>query len=547
MPRITINHKEIDADSGSTVLDTARAAGFNIPTLCHVPGLPASGSCMVCAVRVNESPWLVPACATSVRDGMRVETDSESIRIARKRALELLLSEHLGDCVGPCETVCAGNMNIPLMIRQLRAGDLRGAIATVKERIPMPAITGRICPAPCEKVCRRGFLQFPGKEETDGTFTDQPVSIAGLERYIADCDLFSDNPYIPPCRSLNGRRIAIVGAGPAGLSAAYYLRQMGYACTIFDDNEAAGGALRICVDRDTLPAAVLDAEIALIAAMGVDFRMNYRVGRDTTMAELRKSHDAIVLAVGKIDPEKPQKLDVPLTRYGFEVDRHTMMTPVQHVLACGDAIRPHHMAIRAMSEGRTAAISLEQLFNGKTVTGPPHLFNVHIGKPLPEETPLMIAQAQADSALRTAPPDISAGLTAKTAREEAARCLRCDCRKRDACRLRDVADRLDAHPRAFKEARKTYTVEYSHPEIIFEAGKCIACGNCVNITARAGEDLGLSFRGRGFSVIITVPFDEDLAKGLQKTARECVTACPTAALSFRQDIATPEQGDDGDE
>jgi len=546
MPTIYLDQREVEAAPGSSILEAARAAGITIPTLCHVPELPASGSCMVCAVRVNGSPWLVPACATKVEDGMRIEVDSAAVHKARKQALELLLSEHLGDCIGPCETVCAVNMNIPLMIRQIRAGDLRGAVATVKARIAMPATTGRICPAPCEKVCRRGFLPFPGAGGEMAPMMDQPLSIARLERYVADADLASAEPYQPPCKPPNGHRIAIVGAGPAGLAAAYYLQQWGYACTVLDEQAHAGGMLRHGPDPETLPPAVIDAEVAQIRALGVDLRMNCRVGREVSMADLRAGHAAVILAVGKLDPARPQALDVPVAKHGIGADRHTMMTSVSGVFACGDAIRPHHMAIRALAEGRAAAISVDQWLSGRDVTGPPRVFNVHIGKPSLEEAPRMIAQAAATGAPRGTKAEPAVDLVPDTAMDESTRCLRCDCRKRDACRLRDASEELGAHPRAFKVDRKPYTVEHSHAEIVFEAGKCIACGNCVGITQRAGEELGLAFRGRGFSVEVTVPFDEAMTDGLRKTARACVEACPTAALSFRDRAMRDAPGEAAD-
>ncbi len=125
MPKITIDNREVEVEAGTTVLDAAQKLGISIPTLCYLRGHEATTSCMVCVVKLAGANGLVPACGTVVRDGMRVESDSEEVREARKAALELLLSDHVGDCVGPCQMGCPAHMNIPQMIRQIAAGDLQ--------------------------------------------------------------------------------------------------------------------------------------------------------------------------------------------------------------------------------------------------------------------------------------------------------------------------------------------------------------------------------------------------------------------------------------
>ena len=152
---------------------------------------------------------LVPACATPVAEGMQVESETDEIHAVRRSTLELLLSDHLGDCVAPCSFGCPAKMNIPQMLRQIAAGQFREALITVKADIALPAVLGRICPAPCEKVCRRGNL-------------DRAIAICELKRIVANVDLDSAEPYLPPCRAASGKRVAIVGGGPAGLASAYY-------------------------------------------------------------------------------------------------------------------------------------------------------------------------------------------------------------------------------------------------------------------------------------------------------------------------------------
>src|SRR3972149_9846484 len=131
MPRLTIDNREVEPAAGSTILDAAAKLGIDIPTLCFLKDLDPSTSCMVCVVKIAGLPSLVPACATIATDDMKVESDSERVREARRAALELLLSDHLGDCMGPCQMTCPARMDIPLMIRHIAAGRLADAIATV--------------------------------------------------------------------------------------------------------------------------------------------------------------------------------------------------------------------------------------------------------------------------------------------------------------------------------------------------------------------------------------------------------------------------------
>ena len=150
MRRVIIDNREVEVADGATVLDAARKLGIEIPTMCFLKGQKPLTSCMVCVVKVAGSEKLIPACGAIAEDGMRIETDNEEVRQARRAALELLLSEHVGDCVGPCQVTCPAQMDIPLMIGQIAAGRLGEAIATVKRDIALPAVLGRICPAPCE-------------------------------------------------------------------------------------------------------------------------------------------------------------------------------------------------------------------------------------------------------------------------------------------------------------------------------------------------------------------------------------------------------------
>ena len=198
MPRITIDQREVELPPGATILDGARRLGIEIPTLCYLEGRTPLTTCLVCMVKIRETDRFVPACATEAVDGMHVESETEEVHAMRRTALELLVSDHVGDCVAPCQFACPAGMDIPKMLRQIAAGANEEAIRTIKRDIALPAVLGRICPKPCEKVCRRGKA-------------DDAVAICDLKRFAADVDLARETPYLPECRSSSGRRVAILG------------------------------------------------------------------------------------------------------------------------------------------------------------------------------------------------------------------------------------------------------------------------------------------------------------------------------------------------
>ncbi|MHC4086184.1 MAG: 2Fe-2S iron-sulfur cluster-binding protein [Planctomycetota bacterium] len=368
MPKLTIDNHQVEVNDGATILDAADKLGIEIPTMCFLKGYKASTSCMLCVVKVNGSDKLLPACGTIAQNGMKVECDSDQIRQSRKAALELLLSDHAGDCIGPCQAACSAHMNIPLMIRQIVAGKLRDAIVTVKKDIALPAVLGRICPKPCEQVCRR--TQF-----------DKAVSICLLKRYVADVDLQSKKPYLPTCKKARNKRVAVVGAGPTGLAAAYYLQIDGYSCTVFDDHEKPGGMLRYGVLNEKLPTDILDAEIALIEKLGMKFKGQAQIGPVLSIKQLQKDFDAVLVAIGQPKPGDVESMGLQASSSnGIEINRKTYETNMAGVFAAGAAVRKSKLAVRAVADGREAATAIGQYLSGLPVTGPPYIFNNRIGK-----------------------------------------------------------------------------------------------------------------------------------------------------------------------
>ncbi len=539
MPVLTIDNRKVEIESGKTILDAAEKIGIEIPTMCFLKGFKPSTSCMICVVKVEGKSSFVPSCATIVEEGMVVQTRSEEIDLARKAALELLLSDHLGDCMGPCHVTCPANMNIPLMIRQISEGKLKDAIATVKKDIALPAVLGRICPAPCEKACRRDSF-------------DKGVSICLLKRYVADVDLqicgknggvepHPTTSYLPVCKPAKNKSVAIIGAGPAGLAAGYYLAREGFDCTIFDEHEKAGGMLQYGVPENELPRDVLDKEIAQIQKLGVKFKLKTKIGESVTLDNLRKDFDAVFVAIGKLKEERSDLMGLQTKADAIVIDSQTYQTNIPGVFAGGDAVRKRKVAVRSVADGKEACAAISQYLSGQKVTGPAKKFNTRIGKLGAEEVEKYISayvgcavHTDLKKVVCTAHPT-NIGFTNEEAVKEAARCLHCDCRKPVNCKLRKYSDQYNAKVGQYKGKNRPFVQLNEHSGLIFEPGKCIDCGLCIEITAKAGEKTGLTFTGRGFKVRVAIPFERSIVDAIKQTntAKECVKACPTGALSFR--------------
>jgi len=515
MPKLTIDHREVEVPDGATVLEAAQKLGIDIPALCFRRGCTPSTSCLVCMVRIGDDHRLAPSCATVATEGMQVESETEAVHQVRRTALELLLSDHLGDCLAPCQLGCPTQMDIPTMLRQIASGDFHEAIATIKRDIAMPAALERICSAPCEKVCRRGDL-------------DDAVGIRLLTRLVADRDLASDEPFVPESEPSTSKCVAIVGAGITGLSAAYYLCRFGHACDVFDENSTLGGRLLRETTEAELPREVLQAEIAMIERQGAALHSGAWISAEPGLTDLRARFDVVLLACGTTASQQAPGWNLPATQRGISVDPHTYETELSEVFAAGGAIRPKTTARRSAADGKEAAMAIDQYLRSLTVVGRPKPFSTKIGRMHGEEL-LRFAEG-ADVAPRRAPAD---GLTPEEGAVQAARCLHCDCRGLTSCKLRTYAARYEANPRRFKSQRREYQHDTRHAEILYEPGKCIGCGLCIQIASAAGEPLGLTFVGRGFDVRVAVPLDRPLDEAITKAAADCVAACPTAALAWK--------------
>lgn len=284
---VTVNNREIEVVAGLTILDALTLEGIEVPSLCHDIRLERSnGNCGLCVVEVgSEAPRDVKACLTPVQAGMIITTHSPRLVEYRKVRLEQLLCDHNADCVAPCVETCPGNIDIQTYLSHVADGNFQAAVRVIKDRNPFPSVCGRVCPHPCESECRRSLV-------------DEPVAINYVKRFAADWDMAQDKPWLPRVGALTGKRIAVVGAGPSGLSAAYYSAIAGHAVTVFEKQDHAGGMMRYGIPEYRLPKKTLDQEIGVIQALGVQIVTGKSLGTHLHLEDLKRDFDSVYLAIG---------------------------------------------------------------------------------------------------------------------------------------------------------------------------------------------------------------------------------------------------------
>src|ERR1700680_2550701 len=192
------------------------------------------------------------------------------------------------DKLPPCNNACGTNEKIQGYLDLVKRGKYLDAYALIKEDMPFPSITGRVCYHPCEQACNRG--QY-----------DEAISIRAVERFLGDLGQALPHDVVKAGKP-NGKKVAVVGSGPAGHSAPYRLARLGYEVTILEKSPKAGGLNRGGIPDWVLPAHVLDRELERVVELGITIKTNCEVGKDVTWDDLKKNYDAVVLAVGLTDP-----------------------------------------------------------------------------------------------------------------------------------------------------------------------------------------------------------------------------------------------------
>lgn len=159
--KISINNREVAVIEGETLIEAARRAGAGIPSLCYAKGFGHTSSCMVCAVKECKSGQIIPSCTTLPAEGMKIDTESEEVKLTRALSLELLLSDHRADCEAPCSTVCPGGLDVERFLRCYDDGLYGEAFGMLSAAFSLPDVACDACKAPCEKACRRGSVDRP--------------------------------------------------------------------------------------------------------------------------------------------------------------------------------------------------------------------------------------------------------------------------------------------------------------------------------------------------------------------------------------------------
>ena len=253
----------------------------------------------MCVVEVEGEEHPPISCSRTCEPEMKVQTQTETIRRLRRTNLELIFSDHNAYCLPPCQNKCPSHIDIPGFLKANAEGNFRESARIFKRTIPFPSVLGRVCPAPCEEHCRRDEV-------------DEAIAIRDTHRYAGDQVLKAqlDEGVDPPVpfeqQAKSGRTAAVIGSGPAGMAAAYYLLIAGHDVTVFERDPAPGGMLRYGIPQYRLPKVeVLEAEYESVMRLGAKMVTNAGLGRDFTLDDLTmQGFDSVVVAIGCYDTNK---------------------------------------------------------------------------------------------------------------------------------------------------------------------------------------------------------------------------------------------------
>jgi NADPH-dependent glutamate synthase beta subunit-like oxidoreductase/formate hydrogenlyase subunit 6/NADH:ubiquinone oxidoreductase subunit I/ferredoxin len=295
---IEVDGRQVTGREGQTILEVCRDNGIEIPTLCYEPKLPGFGACRMCVVEVEGEGQPPISCSRAAEPEMVVRTQTPRIRQIRRTNLELIFSDHNAYCLPPCQNKCPSRIDIPGFLKANAEGDFVESARIFKRTIPFPSILGRVCPAPCEEHCRRDEV-------------DEAIAIRDSHRYAGDQVIKAQAkgvraPVPFEVQAASGKRVAVIGSGPAGASAAYYLAIAGHEVTIYERDPEPGGMLRYGIPQYRLPKdEVLVPEYQGLTDLGVTFTCNAELGRDFTIDDLQnQGYDAVAVAIGCYDTNK---------------------------------------------------------------------------------------------------------------------------------------------------------------------------------------------------------------------------------------------------
>ena len=289
---IVIDGNEIVAQEGITILEAAKRSDIHIPALCSVSNKKDhSHPCKLCVVEIEGNDDLVLSCKEILAEDMVITTESARIKEHRKGQLSALAGIHFGDCKAPCNLTCPGQINVQGYIAHVSKGEYEEALRLVMDKNPFPFSVGRVCPRFCETRCRRILV-------------DEPVSINHLKRFVADWCMSNDIDLEISRDKATGKRIAVIGGGPAGMTAAYYLAKKGHDVTVFEAMPKLGGMLRYGIPDYKIPRNILDYETTAILKMGISVKFNQKWGVDFTLQDIKdQGYDATFVGIGAWIPQ----------------------------------------------------------------------------------------------------------------------------------------------------------------------------------------------------------------------------------------------------
>ena len=363
----------------------------------------------------------------------------------------------------PCRVACPAHVNVQGYVSLIQRGEFREAVELIRKDMPFPAICGRVCFAPCEKACARKNV-------------DQAVAIRSLKRTVADVEREQGRVRGEPIPRRYDKKIAIIGAGPAGLAAAYDLVKLGYPVTVFERMPEAGGMVRYRIPDALLERFVVANEIAYIQDLGVEIRCNVEFGKDTNLDTLRnEGYVATFIAIGKLSETSSLPTELLSEESGTSVilvSPITLETRIRWVFAGGDATKTKPAGIiAAIGAGKHAAVQIHRYLNSQ---------DLRTGREEIEETVWIKNWETLDKKPR-----------------------------------RYIAKKGEPKPRiSFEEA--TETLEKVKQKARFEAFRCLACGPCAGCLA----DIGLCETDKPL-------INENLCTG----CNICASICPFGAIS----------------